>query len=72
MCAFFCSDFTIPIPPQTRRNGTLYLLLVLASSEGELEWKTLKRDGPTVIQKIALAEYALPKAARFNLIKDSV
>jgi Cleft lip and palate transmembrane protein 1 (CLPTM1) len=44
---------------------------VLADNSGELDWKQLKRDGPTVVQRIALTEYAIPALASFNLLGDS-
>lgn len=46
--------------------------VILASDNGPLEWKQLQRDGPTVIQRVLLTEYVIPKAATFNLLGDSV
>lgn len=58
------------IPSSTRKNGTLFLHVILASDNGRLEWKHLQRDGPTVIQRVALTNYIVPKAATFNLLGD--
>lgn len=60
------------IPSKTRQNGTLFLHVILASDNGRLEWKNLQRDGPTVIQRVALTDYMIPKAATFNLLGDAV
>nr|XP_029710334.1 cleft lip and palate transmembrane protein 1-like protein [Aedes albopictus] len=60
--------FDISIPPKTRRNGTLYLHIVLGSDGEVIEWKSLKKDGPMVVQKFPLTEYAVPQAAAFNLL----
>ena len=58
------------MPLKTRRNGTLYLYVVLAIDDEALDWKDFQRDGPTVIQRISLTQYAIPKAATFNLLND--
>lgn len=61
----------MPIPSQTRNNGSLHLHIVVAQAGGnKLTWSTLRRDGPTVVQRISLSEYALPKATLFNLIGE--
>lgn len=60
------------VPLKTRRNGTLYMHVALALDDTPLDWKSLQRDGPTVIQQIALTEYMEPKAATFNLLGDQV
>lgn len=62
----------VSIPAKTRQNGTLYLHVILASDNGPLDWKHLQRDGPTVIQRISLTDYMVPKAATFNLLGDDV
>ena len=46
--------------------------VILAAPGEPLEWKTLQRDGPTVIHKMRLTEYAIPKAATFSLLGDDV
>jgi hypothetical protein len=51
----------VEVPLKTRRNGTLYMYVVLALDDGSLDWKEFQRDGPTVIQRISLTEYAVPK-----------
>ncbi|XP_063697364.1 lipid scramblase CLPTM1L [Culicoides brevitarsis] len=62
----------IDIPLKTRRNGTLFLHAVLAADDGKaVDWRELKRDGPTVLQRIALTNYMIPKAATFNLLSSS-
>lgn len=65
-------DITVTLPSKTRQNGTLFLHVILASDNGPVEWKQLQRDGPTVIQRIALTDYVVPKAAAFNLLGDGV
>ncbi|KAG4072039.1 hypothetical protein HA402_015538 [Bradysia odoriphaga] len=64
-------DIEIALPTKTRQNGTLFLHVILASDNGQFEWKHLQRDGPTVIQRVLLTEYAVPKAATFNLLGES-
>lgn len=46
----------------------MYLHVVLASDAGVVEWNNLQRDGLTVVQRVALTDYAVPKAATFNLL----
>lgn len=49
----------------------MFLHLVLVNefdNNGPFEWSDLKRDGMAVIQRIALTDYVVPKAATFNLI----
>lgn len=66
-------NFDIKLPAKTRKNGTLFLHVVLAVDDGKpLDFKHLQRDGPTVIQRVALTEYVVPKAATFNLLDDNV
>lgn len=50
----------------------MFLHVILASDNGPVEWKHLQRDGPTVIQRVLLTEYVIPKAATFNLLGESV
>ncbi|XP_013108233.1 lipid scramblase CLPTM1L [Stomoxys calcitrans] len=64
-------DYEINVPAKTRRNGTLHLQVVLALQGEPLEWKSLKRDGPTVIHSTSLTEFMVPKAAAFNLLRDN-
>lgn len=45
---------------------------VLAADDGkDVSWRELKRDGPTVLQRISLTNYMIPKAATFNLLTDT-
>lgn len=67
---FFSSKINIDIPAKTRRNGTLFLHVILANDNGPVNWKNLQRDGPTVIQRVLLTEYMVPKPKAFNLIGD--
>lgn len=61
----------MPVPMQTRKNGSFHLHVVVAQAGGDkLTWSTLKRDGPTVVQRIALSDHALPKATLFNLVGE--
>lgn len=66
----FHRELEVDIPLKTRRNGTLFMHVVLALDDNPIEWKTLQRDGPTVIQRISLTEYMVPRAATFNLLGD--
>lgn len=64
----FYSRISIDIPAKTRRNGTLFLHVILTSDNGPVSWVNLQRDGPTVIQRILLTDYMVPKPKAFNLI----
>ncbi|XP_053947801.1 lipid scramblase CLPTM1L [Anastrepha ludens] len=64
-------EFQIDVPLKTRRNGSLYLQVVLALNGEPLEWKTLRRDGPTVIHATRLTDYIAPRIQAFNLLGDS-
>ncbi|XP_023171594.2 cleft lip and palate transmembrane protein 1-like protein [Drosophila hydei] len=66
----FDHDFQLDVPLKTRRNGTLYLHVVLALEGEPLEWRTLKRDGPTVVHTLNLCDYMVPRAEAFNLINQ--
>ncbi|XP_067635130.1 lipid scramblase CLPTM1L isoform X2 [Eurosta solidaginis] len=66
----FQKEFQIDVPLRTRRNGSLYLQVVLALKGEPLEWKTLRRDGPTVIHTTRLTEYIEPRIEAFNLLGD--
>lgn len=46
----------------------MFLHVVLASDNGQVEWKHLQRDGLTVVQRVALTDYMIPKASTFNLL----
>lgn len=66
------SEFSIDIPPKTYRNGTMYLHMVLVNDIGvEFEWRNLKREGLTVLQRIPLTEYIVPRPATFNLLNEN-
>lgn len=67
----FQHDFELDVPLKTRRNGTLYLHVVVALEGEPLEWRTLRRDGPTVMHTLSLCEYLVPKAEAFNLLSES-
>lgn len=67
----FGRELDISLPSKTRQNGTLYLHVVLADNRGTIQWADLQRDGPTVIQRVALTEFAVPKAATFNLLGET-
>lgn len=43
---------------------------MLALDDESLDWKDFQRDGPTVIQRISLTQYIVPKEATFNLLND--
>ncbi|KAH8306888.1 hypothetical protein KR018_011695, partial [Drosophila ironensis] len=63
-------DFELLIPEKTRRNGSFYLHVVLALEGEPLEWRQLRRDGPTVVHTVRLTEFVVPRAAAFNLLGD--
>lgn len=67
----FDSEISVDLPEKTRRNGTLFLHVILADDDGPLDWRRLQRDGPTVIQRIPLTDYMVPKAKAFNLLGDA-
>ncbi|XP_034489727.1 cleft lip and palate transmembrane protein 1-like protein [Drosophila innubila] len=67
----FEQDFGLDVPLKTRRNGTLYLHVVLALEGEPLEWRTLRRDGPTVVHTLNLCDYMVPKAEAFNLLGET-
>lgn len=67
----YSKAYEIHVPAKTRRNGTLYLQVVLALEGEPIEWKTLKRDGPTVIHSLSLTDYMVEKAEAFNLLGES-
>ncbi|XP_017871778.1 PREDICTED: cleft lip and palate transmembrane protein 1-like protein [Drosophila arizonae] len=67
----FDHDFKIDVPLKTRRNGTLFLHVGLALEGEPLEWRTLKRDGPTVLHTLNLCDYMVPRAETFNLINQN-
>ncbi|KAM8719656.1 hypothetical protein ACLKA7_005823 [Drosophila subpalustris] len=67
----FERDFEVDVPLKTRRNGTLYLHVVLALDGEPLEWRTLRRDGPTVVHTQSLCEYMVPRAEAFNLLEST-
>lgn len=65
------SDITVALPTKTRQNGTLYLHVILANDDGlPIDWRRLQRDGPTVVRRIPLTDYMIPKAQAFNLLGD--
>lgn len=67
----FQRDIELNIPKKTRKNGKLHMQVVLASAGQEVNWKTLKRDGPAVIHTISLTEYLAPKSEVFNLLREN-
>lgn len=65
---FLHRQLEVELPASTRKNGTLYLHVVLANDNGRFEWQHLQREGMTVLQRIALTQYMEPRAATFNLL----
>lgn len=50
----------------------MYLHLVLVNDIGvEFEWRHLKREGLTIVQRIPLTEYMMPRPATFNLLNEN-
>ncbi|XP_055381132.1 lipid scramblase CLPTM1L [Condylostylus longicornis] len=66
----YFENYDVDIPLKTRRNGTMFLHVVLALQGESLDWRSLQRDGPTVIQRVKLTEYMIPKATTFNLLGE--
>lgn len=66
----FSSEFSVNIPKKTSRNGTMFLHMVLVNDHGPFDWQNLKREGLTVVQRIALTEYIQPKPTTFNLLEE--
>lgn len=49
----------------------MFLHLVLVNDFGKnYEWTHLKREGLTVLQRISLTEYMVPRPTTFNLLND--
>ncbi|XP_030378670.1 cleft lip and palate transmembrane protein 1-like protein [Scaptodrosophila lebanonensis] len=67
----FEHDFEVDVPLKTRRNGSLYMHVVVALEGEPLEWRTLRRDGPTVLHTLSLTDYMVPRAEAFNLLGDA-
>ncbi|XP_017012948.2 lipid scramblase CLPTM1L [Drosophila takahashii] len=67
----FEHDFQLDVPLKTRRNGSLYFHVVVALEGEPLEWRSLRRDGPTVVHTMSLTDYMVPRAEAFNLLGDS-
>ncbi|EDW78430.1 uncharacterized protein Dwil_GK16182 [Drosophila willistoni] len=67
----FEHDFEVDVPLKTRRNGTMYMHVVLALEGEPLEWRTLRRDGPTVIHTLSLTDYMVPRAEAFQLLGEA-
>ncbi|XP_059622400.1 lipid scramblase CLPTM1L [Phlebotomus argentipes] len=66
----FSRNLNIAIPAKTRRNGTLFMHVVLAVDDGDpIVWNR-RRDDLAVIHRIALTEHVVPKHSTFNLITD--
>lgn len=63
------ADYQIDLPERTRRNGSLYLHVVLAQEGEPLAWKSLRRDGPTIIHTMRITEYMEPRNEGFNLLQ---
>lgn len=50
----------------------IWFKVVLALEGEPLEWRTIKRDGPTVIHVTRLTEFITPRIEAFNLLGDGV
>uniref|UniRef100_A0A1L8D907 Lipid scramblase CLPTM1L n=1 Tax=Nyssomyia neivai TaxID=330878 RepID=A0A1L8D907_9DIPT len=66
----FTRTMEIPIPAKTRRNGTLYMHVVLAIDDDKPIIWNRRRDDLAVIHRIPLTEHVVPKHTTFNLITD--
>uniref|UniRef100_A0A7G3AGS8 Lipid scramblase CLPTM1L n=1 Tax=Lutzomyia longipalpis TaxID=7200 RepID=A0A7G3AGS8_LUTLO len=66
----FTRTLDIEIPAKTRRNGTLYMHVVLAVDDGKPIIWNRRRDDLAVIHRVALTEHVVPRHTTFNLITD--
>ncbi|XP_055705843.1 lipid scramblase CLPTM1L [Phlebotomus papatasi] len=66
----YTRNIDISIPARTRRNGTLYMHVVLAVDDGEPILWNRRRDDLAVIHRIPLTEHVIPRHTTFNLITD--
>lgn len=48
----------------------MFLHVVLALDGKSVDWKSLQRDGPTVIQRIKVTDYMIPRSLTFSLLGD--
>lgn len=46
-------------------------MILALDDKALLDWKDFQRDGPTVIQRISLTQFVVPKEAAFNLLNES-
>jgi hypothetical protein len=61
-------EIKLDVPLKTRRNGTLFMYVVLALDDGkELGWKEFQRDGPVVIQRV-VSNFIINKIQLIELI----
>lgn len=60
------------IPRAVRRNGTMFLHVVLCNEQGEFEWRHLQREGMTVVKRLPLTEYLERQPKIFNLLDNEV
>ncbi|KFB44594.1 AGAP001492-PA-like protein [Anopheles sinensis] len=62
--------YTITLPKETRSNGTLYMFAVLTKGAKSLEWDAVRSQSTSVIKKLPLTHYMVPKTATINLLND--
>uniref|UniRef100_A0AAG5CRT4 Lipid scramblase CLPTM1L n=1 Tax=Anopheles atroparvus TaxID=41427 RepID=A0AAG5CRT4_ANOAO len=62
--------YTFNLPKETRSNGTLYMFAVLTKGAKSLEWDSVRSQSTSVIKKLPLTHYMVPKAATINLLND--
>ncbi|XP_048510209.1 cleft lip and palate transmembrane protein 1-like protein isoform X2 [Athalia rosae] len=61
----------LPIPHKTRKNGTLYLHLLITphSEKHSNSYNEIIKDPTTVYTRIKMTQYTIPEIAAFNLLK---
>lgn len=67
-------NITIPLPKETRKNGTLHMYAFAApmprSPDETRNWDRSLNNPKTMMAYFELTQYLVPEAATFNLLKD--
>lgn len=67
ICVF--RDFTLDIPAETRKNGTLFLhLFLLPRSRRVLEWNDASEAKDRVYTRVPLTQFLVPASATYQLL----
>lgn len=69
----FERDFTLDIPTETRRNGTLFLhLFLLPRSKRVLQWNDASEAKDRVYTRVPMTQYLVPASATYQLLTGSI